>query len=97
MGKFHTSFYIITSIYSLAQLPFCASQYLNLFQWRIFDPAGPSGYIANCIVGIQRSMNPSDRLRGGGQGKLVDVDENSDATASTSTSSDNYHDPEVNK
>lgn len=62
--------------------------------WRIFDPAGPSGYIANCIVGIQRAMNPSDRLRGGGQGKLVDVDENSD-TASTSTSTGNYHDPDA--
>ncbi|KAK3916866.1 Histone-lysine N-methyltransferase PRDM9 [Frankliniella fusca] len=62
--------------------------------WRIFDPSGPSGFIANCTVSIFRRLNPEDRLRGGGRGTLVEVD-SEDEINTPGTSKSDFHDKDA--
>ncbi|KAK3920770.1 Histone-lysine N-methyltransferase PRDM9 [Frankliniella fusca] len=65
--------------------------------WRIFDPTGPSGFIANCTTTIFRSMNSKDRPRGGGQGFIVYTDDDSEEEpqAGGSASTTTFHDKDA--
>lgn len=63
-------------------------------QWRVFDPAGPSGYLANCTTSIFRKMKPEERLRGGGQSLISDEETDTGSSAGTSSNSE-FLDPDV--